>query len=168
MGKKLLNQLYERTFSCLLLTSSGTALIFSVYLLTTSSGFFPCHRIYDERDEMTIKEKPKLPQIPQVYGKKRQYGWTAGGICLSFKHKRITRSWRLTNFHQFQRPLSAASRLSDKREWEGIWVEYACLWWERGGHLQTGTKQPAILIFSDNPCVQPGWHGWEHTHSLHP
>lgn len=34
-----------RTFLCLFHTSSGITLIFSVYLRTTSSGFFPCYRI---------------------------------------------------------------------------------------------------------------------------
>lgn len=47
-------------FLCLFLTSSGITLILSVYLRTTSSGFFPCHKIKRKRDEMALEKKAKL------------------------------------------------------------------------------------------------------------
>ena len=139
-----------RVSLCLFLTSSGTTLIFSVYLRTTSSGFLPCHRINHKRNKITIKDKPDLPltytHIPQVSTKEGR-DWPLDGTCLSTEHKRITAwSWWMTNFHQFWRLLRPGHDCSltffspDKRVWACMWREYACLWcWGGGGHLQTGT-----------------------------
>lgn len=85
-------------------TSSGITLIFSVYLRTTSSGFFPCREIKQKRDEAAIKDElnPTLTcayYVARINMRKDRLDLIVDIICLSSKHERIAAwFWWMTDF----------------------------------------------------------------------